>query len=64
MHSTDAARRRGRRTARTNRQEGHPDIPARTRRNRTVFGRIVNRKRPVVVLFAINKVARAFPKAT
>ena len=45
-------------TRRTKRQEGHPDIPARTRRNRTVFGRIVNRERPVVVLFAIHKVAR------
>ena len=45
-------------TRRTKRQEGHPDIPARTRRKRTVFGRIVNRERPVVVLFAIHKVAR------
>ena len=45
-------------TARTRRQEGHPDIPARTRRERTVFGRIVDRERPVVVLLAIYKVAR------
>src|SRR6185437_8304733 len=45
-------------TIRTKRQEGHPDIPARTRRNRMVFGRIVNRKRPVVVLFTTHKVAR------
>ena len=45
-------------TPRTRRQESHPDIPARTRRKRTVFGRIVNRERPVVVLFAIHKVAR------
>jgi hypothetical protein len=44
-------------TRRTKRQEGHPDISARTCRNRTVFGRIVNRERPVVVLFAIRKVA-------
>ena len=44
-------------TPRTNRQQGHPDIPARPRRKRTVFGRIVNRERPVVVLFAIHKVA-------
>src|SRR5262249_55116496 len=44
-------------TPRTNRQEGHPDIPARTRRNGTVFGRIVNRERPVEVLFAIHIVA-------
>src|SRR6185437_16386663 len=45
-------------TIRTKRQEGHPDIPARTRRNRTVFSRIVNRERPVVVLFTTHKVAR------
>src|SRR5262245_6584654 len=43
---------------RTNRQEGHTEIPTRTpRRKRTVFDRIVNRERPVVVLFAIHKVA-------
>ena len=42
----------------TKRQEGHPDVPARTRRKRTVFGWIVNRERSVVVLFAIHKVAR------
>ena len=45
-------------TRRTKRQDGHPDIQARTRRKRTVFGRIVNRERPVVVLFATHKVAR------
>ena len=39
------------------RQERDPDIPARPRRKRTVFGGIVNRERPVVVLFAIHKVA-------
>src|SRR5262249_50159155 len=45
-------------TSRTNRQQGHPDIAARPRRKRTVFGRIVNRERAVEVLFAIHKVAR------
>ena len=45
-------------TRRTKRQKGPPDIPARTGRKRTVFGRIENRERPVVVLFAIHKVAR------
>src|SRR5258708_7614908 len=45
-------------TPRTKRQEGHSGIPARTRRKRTVFDRIVDRERPVVVLFAIYKVSR------
>ena len=37
---------------------GYPDIPAGARRKRTVFGRIVDCQRPVVVLLATHRVAR------
>jgi len=44
-------------TPRTDRQQGYPDIPARPRRERTVFDRIVNRERAVEMLLAIHKIA-------
>jgi hypothetical protein len=44
-------------TVRTIRQEGHTDIPARTRRQ-WMIGRVVIRERPVVVLLATHKIAR------